>query len=110
MKIKLDEKLIDYMTEKDLKDIVLYLKAGGGCCVSSYLDVKARFAKEGDQELLYMGYIIQESEMGKIYYHPEQITFGENPKLILSQFLGMTVVQAFGMRASEQNHARGIPF
>lgn len=108
--IKLDEELLTYMKEKGYQDLVLYLKSGGGCCVSSYLDVKARFAKDGDQELLYMGYVTQETEVGKIYYHPEQIAFGKHPKLILSQFLGMTVVQAFGMRASEQNHARGIPF
>lgn len=108
--IKLDEELLTYMKEKGYQDLVLYLKSGGGCCVSSYLDVKARFAKDGDQELLYMGYVTQETEVGKIYYHPEQITFGNQPKLILSQFMGMTAVQAFGMRASENQPLKGVPF
>ena len=55
MKIKLDEKLIEYMKKHGHKDLVLYVKKGEGCCSASLRMVQARFAKEGDEALTEKG-------------------------------------------------------
>lgn len=110
MKIKLDETLQKYMKEKGYTDLVMYTKAAkGGCCGGSFLDVKVRFAKEEDKELLNTGYVTTETDLGLIYYQPEKLNIGRSPKLILNQFMNIVVIQAMDIGAVDQNHLRGIP-
>lgn len=109
MKIKVDEQLKEYMKEKDCKAIVLYVKHGSSCCGGSFLDVKARLFKEGDEKLILNGYIAMDSDGGKVYYHPEQVIIEGGAKLVYNSLLGMVVIQPIGFRAVDERLCRIIP-
>ncbi len=110
MMINLEEKLVKYMQEKGKKDLVLYTKASsGGCCGGKFINVKVRFAEEGDAQLLQSGYVTAETELGVVYYHPEKLIIGKRPRLILNQFLNMTNIQAMDIGTMGQDNVRGIP-
>lgn len=101
MKIKLDEKLIEYMKKHGHKDLVLYVKKGEGCCSASLRMVQARFAKEGDEALVEKGYVAVESDLGKIYYDMEKIVLEQHPELIFNRIFGKVVVQPMGMHVDD---------
>ena len=109
MKIKFDENLKEYMKSNDCKDIVLYVKHGSSCCGGSFLDVKARLFKEGDENLIYDGYVAMEGDGGKVYYHPEQVIIEGGAKLVFNRLLGMVVIQPIGFRAVDERLCRIIP-
>ncbi len=110
MRINLDEKLVTYMKEKEQKDLVLYTKASrGGCCGGPFVNIKVRFAEEGDEQLLQEGYVTAETELGIAYYHPEKVIMGNRPRLILNQFLNLVNIQPLDMGSADQGTLRGIP-
>lgn len=110
MNIKLEDKLQEYMKEIGQCDLVIFPKASkGSCCSGKFLDVKVRFAKEEDAKLVDEGYVVVESEVGKIYYHPDKLAFGRKPKLILNRFLKMVIIQAMDIGAVGEGCMRGIP-
>lgn len=106
MKIKLDEKLQEYMKKNGHKDLVLYVKKGQGCCSGSLKMVQARFAKEGDEALTEQGYVAIESELGKIYCDMEKIVMEQYPKLIFNRIFGKVVVQPMGMHVDDARFDR----
>lgn len=106
MKIRLDEKLQEYMKEHGHKDIVLYVKKGQGCCSGGVPMVQARFAKEGDETLTEQGYVVTSSELGKIYYQMERIGMEANPELIFNRIFGKVVVQPMGMHVNDARYDR----
>jgi len=110
MKIKLEDKLIDYMKSKNQRDLVMIAKPSkGSCCGGPFVNIKVRFATDEDQDLLLQGYVTSETELGVIYYHPEKVILGKHPKIILNQFLNMVVLQAMDIGTTEQCCVRGIP-
>ena len=106
MKIELDAKLQEYVKEKGLKDLVLYVKKGQGCCSGGVPMIQARFAKEGDEALLEQGYVAVASELGKIYYQMERIGLDQNPQLIYNRIFGKVVVQPMGMHVNDSRYDR----
>lgn len=104
MKIKLDDKLKEYMKKNGHQDLVLYVKKGEGCCSASMRLVQARFAKTGDEDLIRKGYVAVETEMGKIYYDMEKIVLEQNPKLIFNRIFGKVVVQPMGMHVNDARY------
>ena len=104
MKIQLDDKLKEYMKKNGHKDLVLYVKKGEGCCSASLRMVKARFAKEGDENLIEKGYVAVESQLGKIYYDMEKIVLEQNPQLIFNRIFGKVVVQPMGMHVDDARY------
>lgn len=104
MKIQLDDKLKEYMKKNGHQDIVLYVKKGEGCCSASLRMVQARFAKEGDEDLVEKGYVAVESDLGKIYYDMERIILETNPQLIFNRIFGKVVVQPMGMHVDDARY------
>ena len=105
MKIRIDDKLIDYMKAHGHKDIVLYVKVGGGCC-GTFPYVKARFAKKSDGNLADAGYESMDTELGKLYYLPGKVIIDEHVELLLDKMLGMTSVQVIGIQAADERLTR----
>ena len=101
MKIKLDEKLKEYMEKHGHRDLVLYVKKGEGCCSASMRTVQVRFAKEGDELLPEKGYVDAESDLGRIYYDMEQIVLEKDPQLIFNRIFGKVVIQPMGMHVDD---------
>ena len=106
MKIKLDDKLQEYMQKNGHKDLVLYVKKGQGCCSGSLRMVQARFAKAGDEALLEQGYVAVETDLGKIYYEMEKIVLESHPELIFNRIFGKVVVQPMGMHVNDARFDR----
>lgn len=52
----------------------------------SYKDVTASFAEGNEQWLVEDGYVAGETEIGKIYYRPQEIIFGPDPQVHLVKF------------------------
>ena len=92
------------MKKNGHQDIVLYVKKGEGCCSASLRMVQARFAKEGDENLIEKGYVAVESELGKIYYDMEKIVLEQNPQLIFNRIFGKVVVQPMGMHVDDARY------
>lgn len=106
MKIKLDQKLQEYMQKNGHKDLVLYVKKGQGCCSGALRMVEVRFAKEGDETLVEQGYVAVESELGKVYYEPEKVVLESHPELIFNRIFGKIVVQPMGMHVNDARFDR----
>jgi len=106
MKIKLDDKLQEYMEKNGHKDLVLYVKKGQGCCSGALQMVQARFAKEGDEALLEQGYVAVETAKGKVYYEMEKIVLESHPQLIFNRIFGKVVVQPMGMHVNDTRFDR----
>jgi len=99
MKIRLENKLQNYMNENGHKDLVVYVTAcntWGG----PVKNVSARFAEGNEELLLNMGYETTETELGQLYYHPNQVIMSDSPQLSLGKFLWMPVIRMRGIRAA----------
>ena len=106
MKIKLDEKLKEYMEKNNHKNLVLYVKKGQGCCSGGVPMVQARFAKEEDGALEEKGYAAAETELGKVYFEMDKIVLENNPELIYNRIFGKVVVQPMGMHVNDERFDR----
>ena len=97
MKVILEDKLKDYMNEKDLKDIVVYpevCNTWGG----SYIEVLARFANKGEK-LEEKGYKKVSSEMGDVYLPAGSLKYKDTITFGMSKFLWMPRVTVGGVSA-----------
>lgn len=109
IQIKMEDALIEYMKKHDQKDIVLYVKVGSGCCTTSFLMAKARFVKPKDRNLAERGYTCIETEVGKIYYQPDELIFEQNAQLLINRFFGKVVIQPMGIYAADERYTRCNP-
>lgn len=109
MNIKIEDALIEYMKQHGKKDLVLYVKVGSGCCTTSFLMAKARFVKPKDGDLIARGYEAMETEVGKLYYQPDELIFDQNAQLLMNRFFGKVVIQAMGIYAADERYTRCTP-
>ena len=85
MKVGLNEALQNYLQDKGHKHLVLKAKI----CHSwagSYKDITASYAEGNEQWLVEEGYVAGETELGKIYYRPQDVRFGDKPEIHLVEF------------------------
>ena len=106
MNMKIEPELLDYMKKTGKKDILLYVKVGSSCCGGTFLMAKARFVKEKDGDLAAAGYETLETEVGKIYYQPEELHFDRNPQILINRFLGKVMLQVLDVYAADERFTR----
>ena len=98
MAVQLDKKLQDFMNEKGYKDIaldVMMCKTWAGVAK----EISTRFVEGNVEELLGKGFLSEDTELGKVYYHPDTIRFGKNPILKLGSFMWSKYIRFRGVYA-----------
>ena len=92
MKININETLQKFLEEKGTKHLVLQVKLCNSWA-GVYKDVTASFAEGNEQWLVEDGYVAGESQIGKVYYRPDEIRFGENPEIhMIKSLFGQRVM------------------
>ena len=98
MEVKLEHKLKKFMEEKGYKDIALDIvmcKSWAGYAK----EISTRFVEKEADELIKAGFLSKDTELGKVYYHPEKIRFGKEPILKQGTFLWTKYIRIRGIYA-----------
>ena len=100
MKVSINDTLQKFLKEKGCRHLVLQVKLCSSCS-GSYKDVTASFADGTEQWLVEDGYISGDTEIGKIFYRPQEITFGEKPEINMVRTLFGSRVVMKGIKAAK---------
>ena len=91
--VELNDRIIKYMKCNGFADMVLNIENITSWCAPPYWEVLVSFTDKDELSMIEEGYLVEETELGKVYYPSKGLSFAEDAEIKRMEYPWITCLE-----------------